>query len=77
MPPQTNGPIYPYIDGQYADYIEQQLENFRAGNRRGEEAQIMEPIARGLSKEQSHAVAVHFAAKAPPERDARALMKER
>lgn len=77
MPPRTNGPIYPYIDGQYADYIEQQLENFRAGNRRGEEAQIMEPIARGLSKEQSHAVAVHFAAKAPPERDARALMKER
>jgi cytochrome c553 len=66
LAPQANGPVYPYIDGQFADYIERQLENFRTGNRRSADAQIMVPIARGLSAEQSHAVAVHFASKTPP-----------
>jgi cytochrome c553 len=60
------GPAYPYLAGQHAQYLEQQLEQFRAGTRRGPDAQVMQVIARGLTTEQARAVSVHFASQAPP-----------
>ena len=64
--PRTDGPIYPYVAGQFADYLEQQLEQFRAGTRGGQDAQIMQGIARNLSAEQARAASVHFASQSPP-----------
>jgi cytochrome c553 len=61
---------YPYVSGQYADYLEQQLEHFRAGTRRGANAQIMQVIARPLTPEQSRAVAEYFASQPPPQTSA-------
>jgi cytochrome c553 len=57
---------YPYLAGQYADYLGQQLERFRAGERRGADAQVMQVIARGLSGEQGQAVSTYLAAQPPP-----------
>jgi cytochrome c553 len=57
---------YPYLAGQYADYLDQQLARFRAGERRGPDAQVMQVIARGLSGEQGRAVSTYLAAQPPP-----------
>lgn len=63
---RTQGPPYPYLAGQFADYLEQQLDQFRAGTRRGPDAQVMQVIARNLNTEQARALSVHFASQAPP-----------
>jgi cytochrome c553 len=63
---RPEGPPYPYLAGQFADYLEQQLAEFRAGTRREPDAQIMQVIARGLNDEHARAVSVHFASQPPP-----------
>ncbi|WP_275129286.1 c-type cytochrome [Steroidobacter cummioxidans] len=62
----TQGPPYPYLSGQFADYLEQQLEQFRAGTRRGPDAQVMQVIAKNLTTEQARLLSEHFASQAPP-----------
>lgn len=57
-------PIYPYIAGQYAGYIESQLNAFSEGSRE-DPTQIMNYIADQLTGEQRHAVAQYYAALAP------------
>jgi cytochrome c553 len=54
------GAAYPDIAGQYADYLRNQLEHFRSGERRGPDAEIMQVIARNLSKDQMQAVASYY-----------------
>lgn len=63
---RVKGAAYPYLAGQYADYLDQQLERFRNGERRGADAQIMQMIARGLTSDQAQAVSAYLATQAPP-----------
>jgi cytochrome c553 len=58
---------YPYLAGQYGDYLDQQLMRFRAGERRGQEAQVMQVIARSLSAEQGQVVSTYLAGQPPPQ----------
>ena len=53
---------YPRLSGQYADYLELQLQLFKAGIRGGTAYQrIMEEVASQLTPEQMRAVAAYFA----------------
>lgn len=51
---------YPALADQYPAYLEQQLQAFKAGTRRGEEALLMTPIAQRLSGEQMHAASLYY-----------------
>jgi cytochrome c553 len=62
---RTAGAPYPYLSGQFSDYLAQQLQNFRNGTRRGEQATVMQTIARNLSQEQGQAVAEYYGTLAP------------
>jgi cytochrome c553 len=53
-------PLYPALAGQYPSYLEQQLQAYKAGTRRSEEALLMRPIAERLSGEQMRAVALYY-----------------
>ncbi len=57
--------MFPFIGGQYALYLEQQLEQFKSGKRGGITANVMEMIASGLSDDQIKAVADYFAGLQP------------
>ena len=60
-------PIYPVIDGQYADYLTQQLTLFRQEQRGGTPyAHLMRRVVAGLSPEQMRDVATYYASQAPP-----------
>lgn len=59
-------PGYPYLAGQYAGYLEQQLRRFRDGRRGGTELQIMEELARRMTDEQIFAVSRYFSSLPPP-----------
>jgi len=63
----AGNPIYPYLTGQFAPYIENQLMLWKAGRRNGDPMNIMEYIAKGMTDEQIHAVAVYFASVRPEE----------
>lgn len=52
-------PLYPYLSGQDSEYLQTQLKAFRSGQRLGS-LNIMEFIARQLSEEQMHAVAIFY-----------------
>jgi len=55
-------PMYPELAGQYARYLEQQLELFTAGKRGGSEyAGIMHGAAQRLTPEQMQALAAYYA----------------
>lgn len=56
---------FPYLAGQYAPYLEQQLQLFKSRRRRGPQAIIMRTVASGLSDEQMHDVALYFASLRP------------
>lgn len=59
-------PTYPFIGGQYAAYLEQQLQLFKSGERKGDELAIMRYIASLMSDEQITAAASYFASLRPP-----------
>ncbi|UUP16481.1 c-type cytochrome [Nitratireductor thuwali] len=58
-------PTYPFIGGQYATYIRQQLQLFKQGERRGEELGVMAYIAGLMTDEQIEAAAQYFASLRP------------
>ena len=51
-------PSYPFLGGQYADYIEHSLQAYRDGNR---EHPLMTPEAKNLSDQQIADLAAYFA----------------
>jgi cytochrome c553 len=59
------GAAYPYLAGQFSDYLEQQLQDFKNGSRGGAQAAAMRTIANNLTAEQSRAVADYFASLQP------------
>lgn len=60
-------PTYPFIGGQYANYLEQQLQLFKQGEREGDEQGIMGYIAGLMTDEQITAASVYFASLRPPD----------
>lgn len=53
-------PVYPYLAGQYAGYIQAQLEDFKSGRRRGDPLEIMPQLAARMSEREIHAAAEYF-----------------
>jgi cytochrome c553 len=66
--PQGAGlaPVYPYLAGQHAGYIEAQLQAWKSGERKGDPLSIMENISKRLSAEEIKALAAYYAALPPP-----------
>jgi cytochrome c553 len=52
---------FPRLSGQHADYIEKQLTNFRAGDRKNDAEMVMRTIAEKLSDAEIKAVANYIA----------------
>ena len=59
-------PVYPYLAGQYAGYLEDQLKAFKSGSRKDDALGIMRNIAGRLSDDEIHAVAQYYASIRPP-----------
>jgi cytochrome c553 len=55
------GPIYPYLAGQFAPYLEQQLRLWKSGKRGGDPMNVMMSIAKAMSDDQIRAVSVYYA----------------
>lgn len=53
--------IYPYLAGQYQDYLEQALQQYRNGARKGPNATIMQGQLMPLSDEDLTAIAAFYA----------------
>lgn len=53
-------PVFPQIGGQHAGYITKQLNDWQAGNRANDPAQMMKDVAPKLSDEQKKAVGAYF-----------------
>jgi cytochrome c553 len=51
---------FPRIGGQHAQYVEQQLKNFAAGDRSNDVSRFMRVTAKRLSEEEMHAVAQYL-----------------
>jgi cytochrome c553 len=60
-------PIYPYLAGQFAPYLENQLLLWKHGRRDGDAMNVMEMIARNMTEAQIRAVSLYFASIRPPE----------
>lgn len=58
-------PVYPYLAGQYADYLEKQLTDWKSGKRTGDPLNVMREIAGRLTDDEVHAVAVYYASIRP------------
>lgn len=58
-------PSYPYLAGQYADYLEDQLMAWKKGERGGDPLNIMRRIAERLTDDQIRAVAQYYASIRP------------
>lgn len=63
-------PLFPYLAGQYAPYTELQLQLWKQGVRRNDALDVMADIARAMSDEDIHAVALYFEWVRPGEADA-------
>ena len=59
-------PSFPYLAGQYADYTERQLLQWKAGDRRNDPLNVMAEIAERLEDEEIRALALYFARVRPP-----------
>lgn len=58
----ARNPLYPELAGQYADYLQLQLELFKSRTRGGTEyAHIMETVTRRMTREDMQAVALYYA----------------
>jgi cytochrome c553 len=59
-------PMHPVLAGQYAAYLELQLELFKSDRRGGTPfAHLMQSVARGLKRDQMRDVAVYFSSLSP------------
>lgn len=58
-------PAYPRLNGQYAEYLVQQLKLLKARRGGSEYVGLMHSFVDGLTDEQVTAVAAHFASRAP------------
>ena len=56
--PLDNDPTYPFLGGQYADYLEHSLTGYRDGRR---EHALMSPQAKALTDQQIADVSAYFA----------------
>lgn len=54
------GANFPWLAGQNADYLAQQLRNWRDGHRRNSWRGLMRPVAQGLTEGQINAVAAYY-----------------
>lgn len=54
-------PIFPYLAGQHALYLESQLKAWQEGRRKGDSFGVMENIAKRLSEEDIRAVSAYYA----------------
>lgn len=59
------GVAFPRIAGQYAPYLEHQLNKWREGTRDGDPMNVMEQVARGMSEEDVRLVSLYLAAVDP------------
>lgn len=60
-------PTYPYLAGQYANYLEAQLKAWKSGQRKSDRlaGQVMENIAKQMTDEDVRAVAAYYASVRP------------
>lgn len=66
-PGTARNPMYPRLAGQYADYLELQLELFSKGTRGGTPyAHIMNTVTRRMTAEDRRAVALYYASRRSP-----------
>jgi cytochrome c553 len=68
--PQGTGlpPTVPYLAGQYATYMQHQLELWAEGVRDNDAMNVMSSIARQMTEEDMRAVSEYYARVRPPER---------
>ena len=71
-------PTYPYLAGQYANYLEAQLNAWKSGQRKSDRlvGQVMENIAKQMTDEDIRAVSAYYASVRPagePQRKANAI----
>jgi cytochrome c553 len=59
-------PIFPYLAGQYASYLEYQMDAFRLGQRNNSPLGVMTEIARKMDDDDVKAVGEYLAAVRPP-----------
>lgn len=52
---------YPYLAGQYQDYLEQSLLQYKSGNRKGPDAAVMQAQLMSLSDEDIKAISAFYA----------------
>lgn len=67
--PQGTGvdQAFPFLAGQYENYLQQQLQMFKAGKRADTPARTMERVAQALSDRQIRDVSSYYASLAPPQ----------
>jgi cytochrome c553 len=58
-------PTYPFLGGQYAAYLEAQMQAWKTGQRTGDGFGIMENIAKRLTDEEIRAVSHYYASLRP------------
>lgn len=58
-------PIYPFLGGQFAPYLQHQLMLWKQGRRDGDPMNIMEMIAKAMTDEQIRAVSLYYASVRP------------
>lgn len=61
------GTVFPPLAGQHASYIKAQIQGWQSGQRKGDPNQLMQTVAKRLSKAQTEAVAAYFASLKPGE----------
>ena len=61
-------PTFPYLAGQDADYIKQQINDWRTGDRSGDPLGLMKAVASRLSASDIAAVAAYYASLSAPKR---------
>jgi cytochrome c553 len=62
-------PNFPYLAGQYAGYVELQLQLWQQGTRQNDPLNVMADIARRMGQQDVQAVAAYFASAPPPGAD--------
>lgn len=58
-------PIYPFLGGQFAYYLQHQLMLWKQGRRDGDPMNIMELIAKAMTEQQIRAVSLYYASVRP------------
>lgn len=69
-------PVYPYLAGQYRDYLEMQLKAFAKGERGGGRLGIMQDIAQRMTTSEIEDVAAYFASVRPVEHPRQSIAAE-